>query len=80
VEQEHGGMFRHLLDSDSKYNTVTEKQKELLDLLRRGLSDQQIASALGIRSSAFGRRQSRQSCTSPSTAWQWKLPLLIKTV
>ncbi len=51
VEQEHGGMFRHLLDSDSKYNTVTEKQKELLDLLRRGLSDQQIASALGISAS-----------------------------
>ncbi len=51
MEQEHGGMFLHLLDSDSKYNTVTEKQKELLDLLRRGLSDQQIASALGISAS-----------------------------
>ncbi len=51
IEKAHGGMFRHLLESDSKYNTITEKQKELLDLMHSGLSDQAIAQKLGISAS-----------------------------
>ncbi len=51
VEQAHEGMFRHLLESDSKYNTITEKQKELLSLIHNGLSDQAIAQKLGITAS-----------------------------
>lgn len=51
VEQAHGGMFGHLLESDSKYNTITEKQKELLSLIHSGLSDQVIAQKLGITAS-----------------------------
>jgi hypothetical protein len=51
VEQAHGGIFRHLLENDSKYNTITEKQKELLGLIQKGLSDQAIAQKLGITAS-----------------------------
>lgn len=51
VEQTHGGVFRHLLENDSKYNTITEKQKELLGLIHKGLSDQAIAQKLGITAS-----------------------------
>ncbi|MHB8127393.1 MAG: DUF2087 domain-containing protein [Mobilitalea sp.] len=51
VEQEHGGMFPHLLASDSKYNTITDKQKELLTMIKDGLSDQLIATKLGISTS-----------------------------
>ncbi len=51
VEQAHGGVFRHLLESDSKYNTITEKQKELLGLIHKGLSDQAISQKLGVTAS-----------------------------
>ncbi|MDF2486618.1 MAG: transcriptional regulator, partial [Herbinix sp.] len=51
VEQEHNGMFHRLLDSDSKYNSITDKQKELLGLIQQGLTDQEIASSLGISAS-----------------------------
>jgi hypothetical protein len=51
IAKEHGGMFRQLLGSDSKYNTITDKQKELLELLQRGFSDQEIATKLGISAS-----------------------------
>ena len=51
IAKEHGGVFQHLLESDSKYNTLTDKQKELLELLQLGLSDQEIAVRLGISAS-----------------------------
>jgi hypothetical protein len=51
VEREHKGMFHRLLESDSKYNSITEKQKELLNLFQQGLTDQEIASTLGISAS-----------------------------
>lgn len=51
IEQEHGGMFTQLLGTESKYNSITDKQKELLELIQLGLSDQEIAAKLGISSS-----------------------------
>ena len=51
MEQEHGGMFPQLLASDSKYNSVTDKQKELLSMMKDGMSDQEIATKLGISTS-----------------------------
>lgn len=51
LEQEHGSMFDYLLNTDSKYNTLTEKQKELLQLIETGIPDQRIASKLGISAS-----------------------------
>ena len=51
VEQEHGGMFGQLLGTDSKYNSITDKQKELLELMQLGFSDGEIATRLGISAS-----------------------------
>lgn len=51
IKQEHGSVFHQLLQSESKYNTITDKQKELLELLQLGLPDQAIASKLGISAS-----------------------------
>jgi hypothetical protein len=51
IEQEHGGVFEHLLESDCRYNTFTDKQKELLELWQLGMSDLEIAGKLGISTS-----------------------------
>ncbi len=51
IEQEHGGMFSHLLVSDSKYNSLTDKQAELFKLIHNGTSDSEIATKLGISTS-----------------------------
>lgn len=51
IEQEHGGMFLPLLRTDCKYNTITDKQRELLELIQLGLTDQEIAAKLGISAS-----------------------------
>jgi hypothetical protein len=51
MEQAHGSMFHSLIHSDSKYNVITEKQKELLGMIKQGKSDQDIASALNISTS-----------------------------
>ncbi|MBH1940831.1 DUF2087 domain-containing protein [Mobilitalea sibirica] len=51
MEQKHGNMLPFLIDSDSKYNTITDKQKELLRFLQEGLSDQEIALKLSISAS-----------------------------
>ncbi len=51
IEQEHGGMFLQLLRTDSKYNTITDKQRELLELIQLGLTDQEIAAKLSISAS-----------------------------
>jgi uncharacterized protein (DUF433 family) len=51
IEQEHGSVFSNLVDSKSKYNPLTDKQKELLSMIRKGMSDQDIAPALSISTS-----------------------------
>ena len=51
IEQEHGKMLGYLLANDSKYNSITDKQKELLDMIGDGMSDQAIAAKLGISAS-----------------------------
>lgn len=51
IEQEHEGMFGQLISAESKYNTITDKQKELLELIQLGISDQEIAAKLGITAS-----------------------------
>lgn len=48
IKQEHGGMFGQLIGKESKYSTLTDKQKEILDLIQLGLSDRDIAAKLGI--------------------------------
>lgn len=51
VEKFHGSAFVNLLHSKSKYNTLTDKQKQFLELSGLGLSDKSIAERLGISTS-----------------------------
>ena len=51
IEVEHGGNVKQLLHSDTKYNTLTDNQKELLSLFYSNMSDSDIAKKLGVSSS-----------------------------
>lgn len=51
IELEHGGSFFKLLDTETKYNTLTDKQKELLRLFHSGLTDHEIARQTGVTDS-----------------------------
>lgn len=51
IAAEHDGSFRKLIEGGAKYNTFTDTQKELLGLFAQGLSDNEIASKLGIKAS-----------------------------
>jgi len=53
IRLEHGGSFSQLLGTDTKYNTLTEKQKELLQLFQAGLSDHEIAKKTGVTASTI---------------------------
>lgn len=57
IEMEHGGNFQLMLHLESKYNTLTENQKELLALMKSGLPDQQIAKKTGISDSTVRRQR-----------------------
>ncbi|MFA7672442.1 MAG: DUF2087 domain-containing protein [Clostridia bacterium] len=48
LEREHGGSFKCLIGSGSKYNTLTDNQKELLIFMYSNDSDKEIAKKLGI--------------------------------
>jgi Trp operon repressor len=71
--EQHGSMLEHWLSSDSKYNTVTDKQRELLALLGKGVSDQEIAAKLGITASTVRH----QKFTFREKAKQAKLYLAV---
>ena len=51
VDMDHGDNLKYLLYSESKYNTLTDNQKELLFLMYSDVSDKEIAKSLGISSS-----------------------------
>jgi len=48
---EHADYLVQLLENPSKYNTLTEHQKQLFKLFAAGLSDKEIAAELGISAS-----------------------------
>ena len=56
VEDAHGGSAAVLIQSDTKYNSLTDNQKDLLSRFAAGQSDREIAKALSI-SEATVRRQ-----------------------
>ncbi len=56
VQNEHGGSAAVLIQADTKYNSLTENQKDLLMRIAAGDSDREIAAALQI-SPATVRRQ-----------------------
>lgn len=48
IDLEHGDSLKQLLYSESKYNNLTDNQKELLLMMYSGISDKDIAHKLGI--------------------------------
>lgn len=69
IETEHGGNMNQLLYSDSKYNTLTDNQKELLSLFYADMSDSEIAKKLGLSASTIRH----QKFTFREKAKQYKL-------
>lgn len=56
IADEHGGAAAVLVNSDTRYNTLTDTQKDLLLRIAAGATDREIARALSI-SEATVRRQ-----------------------
>lgn len=73
IELDHGGNFKELVDSDTKYNTLTDNQRELLKLFNAGLSDSEIAKKLDVSPSTVRH----QKFTFREKAKQAKLYLAI---
>ena len=73
IEVEHGGNVEQLLHSDTKYNTLTDNQKELLLLFYSDMSDSEIAKKLGISHSTVRH----QKFTFREKAKQAKLYLAV---
>lgn len=48
IQAAHGGSFTALLQTDTKYNTLTDNQKELLALFHGDTPDKETAQKLGI--------------------------------
>ncbi|SHO47056.1 DUF2087 domain-containing protein [Anaerocolumna xylanovorans] len=53
IYKAHGTPFELLMDSDSKYMTLTDNQKQILMLTEEGLSDNEIAKRLGVTPSTI---------------------------
>jgi hypothetical protein len=51
IEREHGSLLDILAANDKKYSGLTDKQKELLKMFNRGLSDREIGQSLGLAQS-----------------------------
>lgn len=51
VVEQHGDNLNRLLHEDSKYNSLTDNQKQLLSLIHEGFSDKEISGKLGVSSS-----------------------------
>ncbi|NLB90511.1 MAG: DUF2087 domain-containing protein [Clostridiales bacterium] len=57
VEKEHGGPYHQLSRWESKYNTLTENQKQLMDLFFSGEKDGEIAKILGVTTATVRRQK-----------------------
>lgn len=53
IDTQHGENLEQLLYTESKYNTLTDNQKELLFLIYSGLSDKEIAKRLEVSPSTI---------------------------
>lgn len=49
----HGGVFSFMMSLNKSYTSLSENQSQVLQLMHQGLSDQEIASELGITSSTI---------------------------
>ncbi|MGM0395908.1 MAG: DUF2087 domain-containing protein [Bacillota bacterium] len=48
IETEHEGSLKNILFGESKYNTLTDNQKDLIWKIHSGMSDKEISQELGI--------------------------------
>ena len=53
IETDHKSMFDYLINMDKKYTGITDVQKNILMMFNSGLSDNEIASNLGVTSSTI---------------------------
>lgn len=53
----HRGNLSQLLTSETKYNTLTQNQKELLSLFASGVSDKEIAKISGVTEATIRRQR-----------------------
>jgi len=57
IEIDHNGQLKQLLRTDTKYNTLTDNQKELLSLFHLDKSDEEIAKELEMSVSKVRRQK-----------------------
>lgn len=57
IKSTHGGNLVQLIDSDTKYNTLTDNQKELLKLFGSGRSDKEMAKEMGVTEATIRRQR-----------------------
>lgn len=57
IKATHGSNLSQLITSETKYNTLTQNQKELLTLFSSGMSDKDMAKKLGITESTIRRQR-----------------------
>ena len=48
IENAHGGYLKSLIHSKTKYNTLTDNQKQLMELFASGITDKEIAEKTGV--------------------------------
>ena len=48
IDSAHSGYLASLINSESKYNTLTDNQKQLMELFALGASDKEIAERTGV--------------------------------
>ena len=53
----HGGNLSQLISSDTKYNTLTQNQKDLITLFASGMSDKEMAKKLGVTEATIRRQR-----------------------
>lgn len=56
-ETAHGGNAARLIHADTKYNSLTENQKELLSQIAAGATDREIAKTLGVTETTVRRQR-----------------------
>ena len=57
IKSVHGGNLHQLIYSDVKYNTLTQNQKELLELFHAGESDKDIAKKMNVTEATIRRQR-----------------------
>ena len=75
VETEHSNRLNGLLDTENKYLSLTDNQKELLNLFNRGLTDNEVAKQLKvspstIRHQRFMFREKAKSAKIYLAVWE----------